>query len=83
MAKSDTRMGVKGLILKDKMALILHNPDGRCDLPGGRIEKGEGSKEGLVREIREETGLGEVVSTDLFGSWMLQNRSGRIINGTT
>jgi 8-oxo-dGTP pyrophosphatase MutT (NUDIX family) len=83
MESMDTGQGVKGMVLRGDKFLVLLKPDGECDLPGGRIEGGEGSKEGLVREIWEETGLGDVAISDLFGRWELRNRSGRIISGTT
>ncbi len=37
--------------------LILRSPEGKWLLPGGRINKGEDSLPGLVREVKEETGL--------------------------
>ncbi len=37
--------------------LIMMLRDGRWDLPGGRMDEGENMLEGLVRELREETGV--------------------------
>lgn len=42
--------------------LIMRLEGGRWDLPGGRMDAGEGMLEGLARELREETGLDVDVS---------------------
>lgn len=55
----------KAVIVNDGKVLILRESSkyddgtnvGRFDFPGGRVKPGEHFKEGLVREIREETGL--------------------------
>ena len=49
--------GVKGLIENDSgKILILMKNTGVLDLPGGRLGDGEGFRQGLFREIWEETG---------------------------
>ena len=52
----------KAVIIKDNKVLILlragsEKNAGRWDLPGGHLEEGEELKEGLLREVYEETGL--------------------------
>lgn len=42
---------------------------GRWDIPGGFLEEGEHPRDGLRRELREETGL-EVEPLDFLGVWM-------------
>jgi 8-oxo-dGTP diphosphatase len=42
---------------------------GRWDLPGGFLQEGEHPLDGLVRELREETGL-EVEPLEFVGIWM-------------
>lgn len=44
---------------KDDKVLILKHNTGNWLLPGGKINKGENSLEGLKREIKEETGVNE------------------------
>ena len=52
---------VEAMIVKDNFLLFLkrkHSPaKGEWWFPGGRIWKGEGFKETLFREVKEETGL--------------------------
>ncbi len=59
------QIGVKALIENnDGSYLFLQRSNGlastddiRWDIPGGRINKGEPLRDGLTREIKEETGL--------------------------
>jgi hypothetical protein len=49
---------VKTIIVKDfKFLVVVRGKDGLLDLPGGKLEGGEGVCQGLVREVSEETGL--------------------------
>ena len=45
------------IIINDKNQILLQNYDGVFMLPGGKIDDNETIVTGLVREIREETGL--------------------------
>jgi len=57
------RVAVKGLIVKDRSVLLVKRAldevqkPGIWEFPGGRLELGEDPIIGLIREIREETGL--------------------------
>ncbi len=42
---------------------------GKWDLPGGFLDEGEHPRDGLVRELREETGL-EIEPREFFGAWI-------------
>jgi len=59
-------VGATGIIFNDKSEVLLvkhsYRDGNRWSLPGGYIKKGEHPKEGLEREIKEETGL--TVSAD-------------------
>jgi ADP-ribose pyrophosphatase YjhB (NUDIX family) len=83
MPAIDTGYGVKGLIVCGQRGLLLQKPNGEYDLPGGRLKVDEGYREGLDREIQEETGLRKVQITDHFISWTFINPSGAVIKGRT
>ena len=52
------RVSVKAFILaKNNKILLLKEPDGVWDLPGGGLHYGEDPIDGLKREVLEETGL--------------------------
>ena len=55
---ADTGKGVKALIRENSRILVLQEPSGTLDLPGGRVEDGESMKDALHREVFEETSLG-------------------------
>ena len=54
--KKDTRFSAKAVIHNNGNILLLLNDMG-WDLPGGHVHEGESAKEGLIREVKEETGL--------------------------
>lgn len=58
------------LLNQDGQALILRTPEGKWQLPGGRLNEGESWDEGLRREIREETGITDV---DILSITMVDN----------
>ena len=50
------RIAVRGVIYKKDKLLLVHSNRGYYKFPGGGVEKEESLEEGLIREIREETG---------------------------
>ncbi|MEM8689593.1 MAG: NUDIX hydrolase [Pseudomonadota bacterium] len=50
-------VSAKAVVCRGDHVLLLRRPNGRWDLPGGKVRADEQILEGLVREVREETGL--------------------------
>ena len=46
---------------------------GRWEFPGGKVEVGESDEQALVREIREELGVGIAVGDRVPGEWPLHD----------
>ncbi|MBI5913191.1 NUDIX domain-containing protein [Candidatus Azambacteria bacterium] len=61
MIEQKTHLGIYGVIQSDNNILLIKKSrgpyKGKFDLPGGKLEHGEGLCDGLAREINEETGL--------------------------
>ena len=62
----DTRLGVKGLIVRDETFLVLVKPGGRLDIPGGRVKPNEWPFYTFYREIAEETGLSVTIDNLVY-----------------
>jgi len=78
----DTGLGVKGLIQRGETVLVLVKPDGKLDLPGGRVEMDESIIQALHREITEETELVASIREPL-NQWSLLKPEGFKITGIT
>ena len=74
--------GVKATIVRAGKVLVLIEPDGRLDLPGGRVEENEDLLAALDREIFEETGLSVEIGRVAL-SWAFEKKPGLKIFGTT
>lgn len=60
VAKDDLHLSVHlyGVVVRDNKVLISPQwKDNGFDFPGGRIDKGEDHIDGLIREVKEETGF--------------------------
>jgi 8-oxo-dGTP diphosphatase len=69
----------QNIVLKNAegKVLILQHPKGKWLLPGGKINKGEGWREALERELSEETGIttfsvGSLIDAD---NWIENNQA--------
>ena len=74
--------GVKGIVRKNDRFLVLVKPNGKLDLPGGRVESGETVQSALHREINEETGL-KVEIHDPVEQWAFYKTPDQLIRGIT
>ena len=59
------RPSVYGIVTKDGQLLLLHQKQG-YDLPGGGLDLGEAPENGVIREVKEESGL-DVTNPELVG----------------
>lgn len=53
----EQKIKARAIIVNDSNELLLSHYAGLYMLPGGKVDKGEDILQGLVREIREETGI--------------------------
>lgn len=66
-AKAIVHHNGKILLLRESTKYVDGSEVGKWDVPGGRIESEETLEEGLVREVKEESGLA-VVKGKLLGA---------------
>ena len=71
-------MGVGAVVVRNDAVLLVRRAQaplvGEWSLPGGLLECGETLREGIVREVREETGL-VVEAGELLGVYERVNRN--------
>ncbi len=81
-------IGVGALVedQEERILLVRHKKErggywqGKWILPGGMLEVGETIDEGIVREVREETGLAvEIVPTDVEPMERIVRDNGRVV----
>ncbi|OQA36359.1 MAG: Nucleoside triphosphatase NudI [Parcubacteria group bacterium ADurb.Bin326] len=56
MQKTFYRVSIKALVIKKGKVLLVQEPDGRWELPGGGMDSGETPEQCLKRELKEELG---------------------------
>jgi len=67
-AKSFTRKATRAIVLNGESILLLYtNRYHDYSLPGGGIDEGESNIDGLIRELKEETGAHNVQNIQEFG----------------
>jgi 8-oxo-dGTP diphosphatase len=59
------RPSAYGIVIKDG-AVLLSKQFGKYDLPGGGVDLGEDLKDGVIREVKEETGI-DVINPSIIG----------------
>lgn len=73
--QQEFKIGVFGIIKdqENRILLCLRNDHDIWNLPGGRLEKGESPWQGVIREVKEETGL-NVEIVRLIGVYSKPNK---------
>lgn len=67
-AKSFTRKATRAIVLNGENILLLYTSRYHdYSLPGGGIDEGESNVDGLIRELKEETGAHNVQNIQEFG----------------
>lgn len=61
----------KGVLIVANQVLLVGNPRGELELPGGKIEKGESPEQCAQREVAEEVGL-EVSNAEVLYAWVYE-----------
>ena len=74
-----------GIVKNEEGAILMIFRRGKWDLPKGKLDKGETMKECAIREVREETGLKDVVLGErLLRTWHIYTGYGNhVLKQTT
>lgn len=67
------REAVRAIIISDDTILLVQSNKGDYKFPGGGVEENESHAEGLMREVREETGYTACVVKDKVGTFVERN----------
>ena len=68
-------VSVKGVLLRDGHVVLVDNPRGEWELPGGKLEPGETPQECVAREIAEELDV-RVSVGPLLDAWVYRIAAG-------
>lgn len=69
MRKEIQQVSVKALFKRNGKVLLVKDPKGKWELPGGRIDFGEDPQETLQREIQEELGWEKFSIEEPLDAW--------------
>ncbi|MET3726888.1 8-oxo-dGTP pyrophosphatase MutT (NUDIX family) [Fictibacillus halophilus] len=61
------REAVRAIIMKNNHILLVQSNRGDYKFPGGGVEENETQSDGLIREVREETGYSNCIVKDKVG----------------
>ena len=68
------KITTKAIIERNEKILLVKDPKGVWELPGGRIEHGERPKESLLRELHEELGWKKITINELIDVWSFTSK---------
>lgn len=68
-------VSVKGVLVRDGRVVLVDNPRGEWELPGGKLEQDEQPADCVAREMREELGVEVRVGT-LLDAWVYRIGAG-------
>ena len=74
MTKKIQQITVKALFRRTGNILLVKDPKGVWELPGGRINHGEEPKEALRRELNEELGWSKIDIKNIIDSWSFSSK---------
>lgn len=77
----ELKVATKGLFFNNGEVLIVADPDGKWDFPGGGVEPPEKLEDGFRREVKEELGIEEFEVGDLVhvDEWFIASRGLHVI----
>lgn len=71
-------ISVKGIALQGGRVLLLKNERSEWELPGGKLERGEGPEDCVAREVEEESGWKVRVGSPVL-AWQYEIRPDRTV----
>jgi 8-oxo-dGTP diphosphatase len=74
MYKKIQKVSAKAIIERDGKVLLVKDPKGIWELPGGRIEHGEEPRQSLIRELNEELGWSKITIKKIVDIWSFTSK---------
>ncbi len=70
-SKLPVQKAAGGLVYNKKNEVLFIFRNGKWDLPKGGLEKGETNEIAAIREVKEETGIDNLIITDKLAQWSI------------